>query len=213
MAFVVLSILLGGAVGHAETSYVYGEFKTMLRTGPGTSRKIISMVPAGEQVEVIDQEDEWSEIRLSDGKEGWIPTQYLSRRTPINILYKQLEAKHENLTETNQKLDQNTGELAATNQELSQTLKETQAQLKKVETSYDNLKRESAEFIKFKATFEQNKKELKETRTKAQQFESELNRLASSQLIEGFLYGGGLVIIGFIAGFVLKKPKRRSGLL
>lgn len=208
-----MSILLGVAAGHAETTYVFGEFKTMLRTGPGTSRKILSMIPSGQQVEVIGQEDEWSQIRLPDGREGWIPTLYLSKRTPISILYQQLEARHNALVETNKTLEQKALELTSTDDELGRTLKETQAQLKKVETNYDTLKRESAEFIKFKTTFEQNKKELKETRTKADQFESELNRLASSQLVEGFLYGGALVIIGFIAGFALKKPKRRSGLL
>jgi hypothetical protein len=31
--------------------------------------------------------------------------------------------------------------------------------------------------------------------------------------IEGLLYGGGLVIFGFIAGWIIKRPKQRSGLL
>lgn len=211
--FILMSILLIAATASAESMYVSGEFKTMLRTGPGTSRKILSMLPAGQSVEVIGEEAEWSEIRLPNGKEGWIPTLYLSRETPITIKYQRLEAKYNELVQKNETLDEKLSETSSSSSELGKTLRETQAELKKVKSNYENLKRESADFIKFKATFEQNQKELKETRTKSEQFESELNRLASSQLIEGFLYGGGLVIIGFIAGFALKKPKRRSGLL
>lgn len=208
-----MTILLCTAMASAENKYVAGDFKAMLRTGPGTNRKILAMLPAGQLVEVIGQEEEWSEVRLPNGKEGWIPTLYLSNETPITIKYRNLETRYNDLIEKNKSLDEKLSETSSSSSDLSRTLQETQAALKKVEAKYETLKKESAEFIKFKATFVQNQKELKETRSKAEQFETELNRLASSQLIEGFLYGGGLVIIGFIAGFALKKPKRRSGLL
>ena len=60
---------------------------------------------------------------------------------------------------------------------------------------------------------EKNVRELQEARQAAEKFENERNRLAHSQLIEGLLYGGGLVIFGFIAGWIIKRPKQRSGLL
>jgi SH3 domain protein len=103
--------------------------------------------------------------------------------------------------------------LSSGNRTVGTELNETRGELDKTKKAYDALKRESAEFLKFKATYEKNLKELKEMRAKADKFESEFNKLANNQLVEGFLYGGGLVFLGLIIGFILKKPKRRSGLM
>ena len=40
-----------------------------------------------------------------------------------------------------------------------------------------------------------------------------LNRLSNNQVYRGMLYGAGLLALGFIVGFIVKKPKRRSGLM
>jgi hypothetical protein len=37
--------------------------------------------------------------------------------------------------------------------------------------------------------------------------------LSNNQIYQGMLYGAGLLAVGFIVGFIVKKPKRRSGLI
>jgi very-short-patch-repair endonuclease len=58
-----------------------------------------------------------------------------------------------------------------------------------------------------------SKRRSAEARARPTNFESALNQMTNNQLYQGMLYGGGLVIVGFIAGFILKKPKRRSPLM
>ena len=209
----VLCILLMVSICGAETRYISEDFEITMRTGPGADRKIISLIPSGREVELISEGDEWSQVRLSNGKDGWVLTRYLTQALPTALKLERLERKHAELIEQNNELKERTSELSSGNRTVGSELKKTQDELNKTQTAYEALKKESAEFLKFKATYEKNVKELKEMRTKADKFESEFNKLANNQLYEGFLYGGGLVFLGLIIGFILKKPKRRSGLM
>ncbi|MDA8142063.1 MAG: TIGR04211 family SH3 domain-containing protein [Desulfobacteraceae bacterium] len=211
--WVVLWLLICFAMGEAEIRYASDVCEIAVRTGPGTDRKIIALVPAGRELELINQGDEWSEVRLSNGKEGFALNRELTTETPSSMKLERLEKKHTDLISQNKELQQKLAELGAENKSVSGDRNQTHDALQKAEAAYENLKKESAEFLKFKAEYQKNQKELQETREKSEQFENQLNKLASSQLIEGFLYGGGLVIIGFITGWVMKKPKRRTGLL
>lgn len=209
----LILVALAVAVGMAQTKYVSEDFEITMRTGPGNDRKIIAMVPSGREVEVVEAGDEWSLVRLPSGKEGWVLSRYLTSELPTPMKLQRLETRYNSLQEQNKSLQEKLAETSSDSSSLGAELKQTQQQLKSVETAHEALKRDSADFIKFKATYEKNLKELNEIRTKADQLESDLKKLASSQLIEGILYGGGLVIIAFIAGWVMKKPKRRAGLL
>lgn len=209
----VLCILLMATIVHAETRYVSEDFEITMRTGPGSDRKIIALVPSGRSVEVLEAGEEWSQVRLGNGKEGWVLTRYLTTQTPTAVKLERLEDNYAQVVEKNKALQEKLNSMTSDNRSVGNELDETQKTLNKVQAAYDALKKDSAEFLKFKKTYEKNLKELKQAREDADRYESERNRLANSQLLEGVLYGGGLVIIGFIAGFIMKKPKRRSGLL
>lgn len=211
---VLLCMLLTGAtVCAAESLYVSEDYEITMRTGPGIDRKIIAMVPSGRLVEVLDKGDDWSQIQLPNGKQGWVLTRYLTSKVPASIQLSQLQTKHAAVLDQNKTIQQKLADLATENRDLTAKLKEAQTSLSTAQTNFEGLKKDSANFIKFKSEYEKNRKELKENRDKAEKYESQLNRLASSQLYEGMLYGGGLIIFGFIAGWILKKPKRRSGLM
>jgi SH3 domain protein len=206
-------LLLGATVCAAESLYISEDFEITMRTGPGTDHKIIAMVPSGRLVEVLSKGDDWSQIQLPNGKQGWVLTRYLTDKVPSSIQLSQLESKHATVLDQNKTIQQKLADLTTENRDLNAKLKQAQAALATAQTNFEGLKKDSANFIKFKSEYEKNRKELTENREKAQKYESQLNRLASSQLYEGMLYGGGLIIFGFLAGFILKKPKRRSGLM
>jgi SH3 domain protein len=212
--FVLLcALLMGATVCAAESLYVTEDFEITMRTGPGTDHKIIAMVPSGRLVDVLSKGDDWTQIQLPSGKQGWVLTRYLSGKVPSSILLSQLEARHAKVLDQNKTIEQKLAELTNENQDLNTKLKQAQTSLTSTQSSFDSLKKDSANFIKFKSEYQKNRKELNENREKAQKYESELNRLASSQLYEGMLYGGGLVIFGFVAGWILKRPRRRSPLM
>lgn len=212
-AIIMASLFLSVSISVAETKYVSEDFEITMRTGPGTDRKILALVPSGRAVEVMQSGEEWSRIRLGNGKEGWVLSRYLTGQLPTAIKLERLENSYAEVIEKSKALQEKLDSLSTDNRSVGNELDEAQKTLKKVQASYDALRKDSADFLKLKKTYEKNLKELNEARENAEKFESERNRLANSQLLEGVLYGGGLVIIGFIAGFIMKKPKRRSGLM
>lgn len=212
-AIIMASLFLSVSISVAETKYVSEDFEITMRTGPGTDRKILALVPSGRAVEVMQSGEEWSRIRLGNGKEGWVLSRYLTGQLPTAIKLERLENSYAEVIEKSKALQEKLDSLSTDNRSVGNELDEAQKTLVKVQASYDALRKDSADFLKLKKTYEKNLKELNEARENAEKFESERNRLANSQLLEGVLYGGGLVIIGFIAGFIMKKPKRRSGLM
>ncbi len=210
----LLTLWMGMAVASAETRYVSESCEIAVRTGPALDRKIIALVPSGTAVEIINAGDEWCEVRLpSSGKEGWAQTKDLSTELPSEIKLARMEKKLADTLAQSKETQEKMGAVATESKTVNTDLAQTREALQKTEAAFEALKKESAEFLKFKANYDKNLKELNEAKERANKFESELNRLDSSQLTEGFLYGGGLVIFGFIAGFILKRPRRRSPLM
>ncbi len=209
----LLTLWMGMAAALAENRWVAESCEIAVRTGPALDRKIIALVPSGTAVEIINAGDEWCEVRLPSGKEGWSQTKELSTELPSEIKLARMEKKLADTLAQNKETQEKMGVVATESKTVNTELAQTQEALQKTEAAFEALKKESAEFLKFKANYDKNLKELNEARARADKFESELNRLDSSQLTEGFLYGGGLVIFGFIAGFILKRPRRRSPLM
>ncbi len=202
-----------GVVAAAQTMYVSEDFEITMRTGPAANRKILALLPAGSTVEMVEKGKDWSRVRIPDGREGWVLTRYLTRTIPIAIKLKQLETRYAEVVERNKLLEEKVAELGTESRATGSELEQTQAELDRVKTAYETLKTESADFFKLRASYEKNVKDLEAAQQAAEMFESDRNRLANSQLTEGILYGGGLVIFGFIAGWILKRPKQRSGLI
>ena len=49
-----------------------------LRTGPGTSYRVIMTMPEGTTVTVVDNSNgDWAQVRTSSGTEGYCSTEYL----------------------------------------------------------------------------------------------------------------------------------------
>jgi SH3 domain protein len=210
--FIFLAFILFAAQALAESKYISEDFEVTLRTGPGSDRKIISLIPSGRAVEVINAGEEWSQVAYN-GKTGWVLTRYLTNKVPTALVLERLQKNHKALLEQKQALDEKLAQLSSQNQGLSQELKQTQNDLTQVNTTYESLKSESSEYLKLKSKYEKAVKDMKSAQVKADKIESDFIKLSSSELNKGMLYGGGLVFVGFIIGFILKRPKRRTPLL
>jgi SH3 domain protein len=211
LSMLVLTLWFSAAL--AEKKYVSEDFEITLRTGPGTDRKIIALIQSGNEVDVVAPGDEWSEVVTSGGKQGWVLSRYLTDRVPTVLKLERLQQKFDKMQAEYTELQQKATGLTENNQRLSNELTQTQTDLTKVTKAHETLKSESTDFLKLKQQYEAAVQELKETREKAQNAESALNQLIGSEFNKGLLYGGGLLVLGIILGFIFKRPKRRAPLL
>jgi SH3 domain protein len=213
VVYVLLGLLLAAATGFAETKYVTENLTVTLRTGPGTDRKIIAFPSAGDPLEVVTPGDEYSEVRAPNGKQGYVLTRYLTSREPPARVLARLQLQYQQVVEKYDALKQRSSQLSGDNQGLSGELAKTQRELEKLTAEHETLKAESKQYLQLKAKYTKAVKDAAEARAKSDKVEKELQQLYSSEVNTGLLYGGGLIVLGFVTGFIVKRPKRRSPLM
>ena len=190
----------------AETMYVVDIIKITLRTGPGTDHRVVKMLESGQKVEIIYQEEDWSQVRLEDGQKGWLLTRYISPEKPSSILLTGLQSEYDQLLQKAKTIREENLMLKKDNNTLSRELTASQKELKTVTDEYNTLKEESADFISLKSSYENTKNNLSEHEKKVAIMEK---KLVNKNIIL-FLTGAVVLLIGFIIGFSSKKQRRRS---
>jgi len=95
--FIGVWLVLFSAAVQAETIYVSDLAEIAIRSGQGVDHKIIAMTKSGQQVEVLETNDQWTKIRLPDGKEGWVNNRFLTSKLPCIIELEELKKKYETL--------------------------------------------------------------------------------------------------------------------
>ena len=208
----LLVLCLFSTIVYAETMYVSDILKLTLRTGPTTEHKILAVIESGQQLEVVEFGQEWSQVQLPNGKEGWVLSRYLTANETNNFKLDRLQTKHKNLTTQAAALLEENNRLQAENKKLEAAFKTNQKQADKARSDYETLKAEAAEFLNLKSKYEEVVSQLREQTAKAEKFEEQLSRLEMSTYIKWFLAGSGVLIVGFIIGFSTKRQRRRPAL-
>lgn len=207
-----ICLFLCSIPAQADIKYISDTVKTALRTGPGAGHQVIAMLQSGEKVEVVSSENEWTEVRLVNGKHGWVLSSLLSSAKPKILLLEQT-------TTRNQALISQVSDLTNKNNELKESIKtfdNEQAQLKKKlqETvrSYEKLQQESKEFIELQAKYKKTTLELESYARKVSELEEQIEKIKSDQKLKWFLIGAGVLFTGFLLGIIARRQKPRYSL-
>jgi SH3 domain protein len=210
---VKICIIYAAIPAQAKIMYVTDVLKVTLRTGPSIENKIIRIVESGQKVEVVELGQEWSLVRLVDGKEGWALNRYLIPYETNKLKLERLDSEHSELTTKFKKIFEENSKLETANKKLGSTLANTEKALKQVRKDYESLRADSAEFLTLKSNFKEASAQLSEQTKKADELENKVERLTLYNYIKWFLAGSGVLFAGFIIGFSTKRPRRQSSLL
>jgi SH3 domain protein len=187
----------------AATMYVSDQFTVPLRRGPSTSYKILHAgLPSGTALEVLGEDSAagFTQVRISNGTEGWIETHYLSAQ-PIARDQLAAAARRVESLETQLKGLRQSDSRA---NDLGKQTEKLQAELAEV-------RRISATSI---ANYEENK-QLKSSNESLQkqvtQLSERVHDLERNVMLRWLLAGGALVLLGLLIGALIKsRPKRSS---
>lgn len=198
----------------AETKYYINDtMKITLRTGPATDRKIIALLSVGQEVEILKAENEWTLVRLLNGKEGWVISRFLTEQTPDGIQLEALKKNYTTLQTGAASLMEANKALKAENKKLGIDLHTSKTKQRNLSKSYETLKSESKQFLALQAKYKKSTSQLAAQTQKAEKYEDELTKLLWSKNIKWFLSGAGVLVLGFIIGFSTKRQRRHSSLL
>jgi SH3 domain protein len=201
------------ATGFAESMYISDKLKVTVRRGPSTEYKIIDIAESGERVEILEAGQEWTLVRLGNGKEGYVTTRYLIAGPTHGILLEQLQAKQKSLTQQAAALLEENTKLREENKRFGSALQSTEKTLKTVDADYKELKAGSAEYLTLKTKYKKINQQLGEQSQRAAKLDKELSKVELNQYIKWFLAGSGVLLVGFIVGFSARRGRRRPSLL
>ena len=210
---VLTGLLVLPAIAAAETVYVSENFEITMRTGPGTERKIISLVQSGKALEMIEKGEEWSLVKAPNDKEGWVLNRYLTTSQPSAMVlervrqdYDVLSAKYDDLKEKYQALN---AQKKVADADLSQNSQD----LSELSQAYENLKKESADFLKLKKQYEKTAADLEAEKNRSAELDTENMQMKRNRIIQWVWTGGGIMLLGFFLGlFSSSRRKPRSSL-
>jgi SH3 domain protein len=197
----------------AETMYVTDDIKITLRTGQGIDHKILAMIKPGQEVEVLQPDDEWTQIQLPNGIKGWVLTRFLTYNKPCHLELEVLKKKHETLSAQSAFLLKENRVYKKESKKLRTELSGSKEMLMAISESYDTLKKESADFLELKSKHELTSSQLTNQTKKAENLEEELSKLLSHRNIIWFLSGAGVLVLGILIGFSARRQRRKPSLL
>jgi SH3 domain protein len=199
----------------AETLYIDDQLTVPLRRGPSNAHKIIHAgLPSGTALEIVAKDDGsgFTQVRTSNGTEGWVPTQYLTSEPAARDRVVQLNKRIETLTAELATLRQGVKAEQSARNSAEGASSDLGKQVKQLQTELAEIKRVSANSV---AMYEENKSlkaQSEQLQLTVSDQAAQISTLKSSGLEVWLLTGGGLVVLGLVFGIAIKsRPKSKNG--
>lgn len=193
---------------YAANKYVSDHLVITMRTGQGNQFEIIKTLSSGTKLEILQETDTgYTLVRLEDGTEGWVRTQYLTDEPIAADKLAAAQAKVAKYKENNKLL-----------REELDTLKKAKGNL---DTTYAKLKSEHTQVSKelthlneVAARPKQLETENKDLRKRFEQISDELVLVKQENQVlkdrserNWFIAGAAVLILGMIIGLIIPKFK------
>jgi len=198
--------------GWAETAYIVDSIKVALRSGPGNDQKSLGMAESGNPVEVLKSGEEWSLVRLGNGTEGFLLTRYLTATPPARFRMDQLQEKTKALTAQAASLLEENKRLKGENEELAAAVSAARKEVAALHGEFDAFRQEASDVTALKSRNDALAAELDQKKREVSQLESRPMAILENENLYWFLAGAAVLLVGFFAGYSVKRPRRWSTL-
>ena len=140
LAAILVAFACAAPAANAQEVWVKDEVNLNLRTGPGNQYRIVGLIKTGDSVRIVKRGDGWTQVRISDGKSGWVPAGFLMPDPPAATRVERMEHETRELRETVADLRSKLGSISSERGELEQSESEARARMVELETENMELK-------------------------------------------------------------------------
>lgn len=88
----LVALALAHSPAHAEPMFVIDKVVINVYAEPNQDASKVATLETGDTVEAIDQLEPYIQVRLPNGKEGWVRANYLSKQAPAILRLKELQS-------------------------------------------------------------------------------------------------------------------------
>jgi SH3 domain protein len=204
----------------ADTLYVSDRLIISLREGKGEKAKVIKYLRTGTPLEVIEEEELYVRVRTKNGEEGWVRKKFMTAKKPKAMVIAMLREDVERLRAVAEETAEDRKALkdeltaarlshAAKARELEKIASASQKdaarvaeELARITEKYDTLLEQSQNVVDLVSERDRlaatNRRLGSEKETLLQENENLMRR----EIIYWFLAGGGVFLVGWLAGRV-----------
>ena len=177
-----------------EKRYISDELSTWVRSGPGDQYRLVGKLNAGEQVTLLqtNNESQYGQIRDAEGKTNWITLAQLSAEPSLRTRVPQLEQQVKDLTD----------KLANIDSSWNQRTADMQKKVAASDSVINGLKDEN----------QQLRNQLIVAQKKVNAANVQLDDKQRAIIMQWFMYGGGVAGVGLLLGLLLPHmiPRRKK---
>jgi SH3 domain protein len=170
------------------------------------------MAESGNPVEVLKSGEEWSLVRLGNGTEGFLLTRYLTATPPARFRLDQLQEKTKALTAQAASLLEENKRLKGENEELAAAVSAARKEVAALHGEFDAFRQEASDVTALKSRNDALAAELDQKKREVSQLESRPMAILENENLYWFLAGAAVLLVGFFAGYSVKRPRRWSTL-
>ncbi len=180
---VICLLLFCGSVA-AETKYVREIVYVTLREAPGLKKKIITNLPSGQELEILEAGKEWTQVKIANGTSGWVLSRYVTSKRPSSYFVNRLKASQQTLMEQAKSMSDKNKNLQAELQRLKEQsqnriteLENAKQKLTQASRSYGDLKKDSAGYLQLKTNYEKTVAQFSEAKKTVEKYQKALEKI------------------------------------
>jgi SH3 domain protein len=204
----LLLLLLGMALpALAEQGYITDRLHITLRRGPGNEYKILKSLPSATPVEILERGERYLKVRLEDGEEGYVLTQYVSDEMPYVLVAERLRRERDRLRDRLKALEDKERALQAELTAAGGRLQRSESELRKTTEQFQVLQAGSEHVTEIMSERDRLRQETQDLQAKLTVLKKDNARLLRTDIFRWFLAGAGVLWLGWLLG---RRPPKRS---
>lgn len=209
---ITIALVLASSQLLAETRYVTDQLEITLRSGQSTKHQILRMLPSGQAVEVLedDEESQYTRIRTEQGNEGWVITRYLDSQPSARERLAASEIRNVDLNARIKTIQNELQQAQAEIKQLSSTKSALDQQNQQLQSELNRIKRVSANVISIDKENTDLNAQLQLLQQQNDQAQQQISALQDSTARDWFMVGAGVILLGMIIGLIIPKIRWRK---
>ncbi|MDP7536508.1 MAG: TIGR04211 family SH3 domain-containing protein [Methylococcales bacterium] len=204
----LLTLLLSNAYNvFAETVYVTDTLKIEVRSGMSTQHKILTMLPSGSPLEVINHNADtgYTAVQIDANQTGYILTRYTKKQPTARWLLNDVKKNNAQLQSDLKTAQQRLTTLSASNKKNAQSNNTLGKEKIRLSNELAEIKQTAANAILLKQQRDQFQERLVKIERENEKLKREKQTLQDSANQDWFLYGGILTFFGIFFGLLIPK--------
>lgn len=205
---VTLSAWSAGVMAE-RVRYVSDQLVITLRAGQGDQYKSLRTLVTGTRLEILEEQGEFARVRIPNGEEGWVRTQYLLDALPAKQQLKEVSDKLARYEQENRTMREQLNQLKQERTSLQQQADSFGKENKRLADEHARISESAQRPMELEQENRQLKEESEKMKSELDTLRVENSELKDNTMQKWFLSGGGVLLIGILLGVLLPKLRGR----